>query len=369
MQPQLIPFTEPTPVGKGFVRLVDVMGDDESIVRTARVSTGKSRSRHDFKDAVLVDPPGEPSYKRCRTCGEAVEHLPGLHGWEPIDPGARCVEADRRLIRYMMRNAHTSPFEFAKIILHVRLPIFVARQWIRHRTGTFSEYSGRYSQMIDEVHAVEAGEWRAQGTANRQGSAGFVTNYPSMSSEWVKNGGMDSRWGCAVPGRKGGFQGPDSVNTAGEYLSFRQAELHNHAREVYEERLAFGVAKEQARVDVPVGNFTEWYWTTDLHNLIGFLRLRLDAHAQKEIRDFAEAIAPIVAAWVPLCWAAAKDWRVDAVTVSGPQLRALQRVLADYAARAEPEDDVDPWKDLRLQLSDQNASEVGDFIAKLKGAS
>lgn len=374
MHPDLQKWTEPTPIGTaGFVRLVDVMGSDERIVETARVSTGKGASRHDFKDAPIgISPPGSgwgSHYRRCRICNEAVAHRPpvvGGGGGDPIDPHARCIEGDRRLIRYMVRHRHSSVMEFAKIHLHVRLPIFVARQWIRHRTGAFSEMSGRYTEMpTDQFFQVD--EWRAKGGKNRQGSQGGVENYPGMDSPWVKNGGAESRWGCAVPGRKGGFQGPDSVQTAPQYLSYRTWELHDHVREVYDERLAFGVANEIARVDLPVSTYTEWHWVTDAHNLAHFLSLRLDGHAQKEMRDYAEVITQILADWLPLYWEAVKDWRIDALTLSGPQVRALKKFLDAYDKELATSATSPAYEDLEGVFNSEKVpkSEQDEFFARM----
>jgi thymidylate synthase (FAD) len=217
----------------GFVRVVDYMGNDGSIVQAARVSYGK---------------------------------------------GTKSVSLDRGLIRYLMRHRHSTPFEMCEIKLHVRVPMDCWRQWIRHRTANVNEYSTRYSIAIDEAQKTDPGQWRLQSSDSKQGSAG----------------NLDRR--------------------AGEALSRREAELLKTAREVYEERLSLGVAREQARKDLPLSTYTEAYWKIDLHNLFHFLSLRMDAHAQEEIRTYANTIGEqIVARWVPLAWEAFCDYRMGSM--------------------------------------------------------
>ena len=193
----------------GFVRVVDYMGSDASIVQAARVSYGV---------------------------------------------GTRQVHEDRGLIRYLMRHHHTTPFEMCELKLHVRVPMDCWRQWIRHRTANVNEYSTRYSIAIDAAQTTPPTNWRLQSPTNRQGSTGLLNL------------------------------------EAGTQLSQKEAAFHHAARELYEERLASGVAREQARKDLPLSTYTEAYWKIDLHNLFHFLSLRIDAQAQTEIRAYAEVI-------------------------------------------------------------------------------
>lgn len=217
----------------GFVRVVDYMGADESIVQAARVSYGR---------------------------------------------GTRKLHEDRGLIRYLMRHWHTTPFEMCEIKLHVRVPMDCWRQWIRHRTASVNELSTRYSIAIDATQRTAEHEWRAQSSDNRQGSAGEVD---------------------AVQGRM---------------LSAREQELQDFARSIYQERLDLGVAREQARKDLPLSTYTEAYWKVDLHNLLHFLRLRMDSHAQQEIRDYATVIGEqVVAKWCPFAWEAFLDYQFHSV--------------------------------------------------------
>lgn len=238
----------------GFVRVVDYMGSDESIVQSARVSYGK---------------------------------------------GTKLVHEDRGLIRYLMRHRHTTPFEMCEIKLHVRVPMDCWRQWIRHRTANVNEYSTRYSVAIDAAQRTAPEEWRLQSAGNRQGSAGFV----------------DPK--------------------AGETLSHQEAELHRLSRRIYEERIAMGVAREQARKDLPLSTYTEAYWKIDLHNLLHFLSLRMEDHSQEEIRTYAHTIGEkIVAPWVPLTWEAFLDYRMNSLALSSIELEVIRAVASGDSAHA-----------------------------------
>jgi thymidylate synthase (FAD) len=229
----------------GFVRVVDVMGDDSSIVQAARISYGK---------------------------------------------GTKRLSEDRGLIRYLMRHHHSTPFEMCEIKLHVRVPMDCWRQWIRHRTANVNEYSTRYSEAIDAFQSTGPTEWRSQSTTNRQGSSAFV----------------------------------DEVSS--EELTIREHELHEHARSVYKHRLAAGVAREQARKDLLLSTYTEAYWKIDLHNLFHFLSLRMDAHAQHEIRQYATMIGnEIVAKWCPIAWEAFVDYRLNGIFLSRLDQEVIQK--------------------------------------------
>ena len=238
----------------GFVRLIDYMGDDAAIVQAARVSYGK---------------------------------------------GTKRVHEDRALIRYLMRHSHTTPFEMCEIKLHVRVPMDVWRQWIRHRTANVNEYSTRYSEAIDAAQATPPDAWRLQSAGNRQGSSGVL------------------------------------AADVGARLSEEEATLQRRAREVYEGRIAAGVAREQARKDLPLSTYTEAYWKIDLHNLLHFLDLRMDLHAQEEIRAYANVIGEqIVARWVPATWEAFLDYRRHATHVSRFEIAIVRALAAGDAARA-----------------------------------
>lgn len=220
----------------GFIRVVDYMGTDASIVQAARVSYGK---------------------------------------------GTKQLRQDAGLIRYLMRHHHTTPFEMCELKLHVRVPMDTWRQWIRHRSANVNEYSTRYSIAIDAAQRTSAEQWRLQAVRNRQGSEGFA----------------DAE--------------------LGERLSAGELDLQEHARRVYNERINLGIAREQARKDLPLATYTEAYWKIDLHNLLHFLHLRMDAHAQFEIREYARIIGyEIVSRWCPLAWQAFLDYRVNALEMT-----------------------------------------------------
>jgi thymidylate synthase (FAD) len=206
--------------------------------------------------------------------------------------GTRRVQDDEGLIRYLLRHRHTTPFEMCEIKFHVRVPMDAWRQWIRHRTANVNEYSTRYSVAIDSAQTTPEGEWRLQSPANRQGSAGYVDA------------------------------------SIGKRLSERELALHAESRSLYEERLQAGVAREQARKDLPLSTYTEAFWKIDLHNLLHFLRLRLDQHAQHEIRSYAEAISTVVALWVPITWAAFCDYEMNALTLSAREMEVLSHQIA-----------------------------------------
>ena len=230
---------------KGFVRLVDCMGDDAAIVQSARVSYGK---------------------------------------------GTKSVNEDEGLIRYLLRHRHTTPFEMVEFKFHVRLPIFVARQWIRHRTANVNEMSGRYSEMPDCFYEPEHDLCTTQSAQNKQGGTGFL----------VENAAQ-----CA-----------DEMSKSNQLLYAQ-----------YQSFIARNMRRELARISLPLSLYTEWYWKIDLHNLLHFLELRLDSHAQYEIRVYAEAIANIVKEKVPMTWRAFEDYRLKSMTISGPEVELLSEII------------------------------------------
>ncbi|MDT8419745.1 MAG: FAD-dependent thymidylate synthase [Desulfuromonadales bacterium] len=227
----------------GFIRVIDYMGTDESIVQAARVSYGA---------------------------------------------GTKKVSEDRGLIRYLLRNRHTTPFEMCELKLHVRVPMDCWRQWIRHRTASVNEYSTRYSVAVDACRTTRPDEWRTQSDINRQGSGAAISS------------------------------------ALGERLSKEEADFQQASKDLYHDRLAAGVAREQARKDLPLSTYTEAYWKIDLHNLLHFLALRMDAHAQYEIREYAQLIGrEIVSKWVPLTWEAFLDYRLNSLYLSDPETRLV----------------------------------------------
>lgn len=232
---------------KGFIRLVDWMGNDNAIVQAARVSYGE---------------------------------------------GTKSIRSDNRLIRYLLRHRHTSPFEMVEFKFHVKLPIFVARQWIRHRTANVNEYSGRYSEMKDEFYIPELSQIRTQNKDNRQGRS-----EDSVPLEFAKE-----------------------INT---HLAETQDRLFREYRELLDK----DISRELARINLPLSAYTEWYWKIDLHNLLHFLNLRLDHHAQYEIQIYAQAICELIKPIVPAVFEAFEDYNLNAVAFSKQELAVLKTML------------------------------------------
>ena len=239
----------------GFVRVVDYMGDDAAVVQAARVSYGR---------------------------------------------GTRKVSEDAGLIRYLMRHRHSTPFEMCEIKYHVKLPIFVARQWIRHRTANVNEYSARYSILDREFYIPAPEHLAAQSANNRQGRGDTLQG---DEAEHVLHLLRD-----------------DADRTYRNYAHMLNEDGADPTRQ--------GLARELARMNLTLNTYTQWYWKSDLHNLLHFLSLRADAHAQYEIRAYADAMLRTVEAWVPACYAAFQDYRMGAVTLSAGMLAVVRRMLA-----------------------------------------
>ncbi len=234
----------------GFIRVIDYMGDDAAICQAARVSYGK---------------------------------------------GTKSVQNDEGLIRYLMRHWHSTPFEMCEIKLHVKLPVFVARQWIRHRTANVNEYSARYSILDREFYIPEADKLAAQSVINNQGRGEALT-------------------------------GEEAARVL-EYLKGDAARCYDHYEEMIGQEGQQGLARELARMNLPANIYTQWYWKVDLHNLFHFLRLRADAHAQYEIRVYAEEICKVVADWVPAAYGAFEDYRMGGATLSSKAIDCVRRML------------------------------------------
>ena len=242
----------------GFVRVIDYMGDDAAVVQAARVSYGR---------------------------------------------GTRRTSEDRGLIRYLMRHHHTSPFEMCELKLHVKLPIFVARQWIRHRTANVNEYSGRYSVLDKEFYLPEPRHLAAQSSANRQGRDAILD---AAEAEQVLQILRD-----------------DAERTFGHYRW-----MLNDADDPDADPNRNGVSRELARIGLGLSTYTQWYWKVDLHNLLGFLRLRADPHAQHEIRAYAEVMLDLVRRWTPVTHEAFVEYRLDAMSLSATAAAMVRRALA-----------------------------------------
>ena len=242
----------------GLVRVIDYMGDDGAIVQAARVSYGR---------------------------------------------GTKAVSNDEGLIRYLMRHWHSTPFEMCEVKFHVKLPVFVARQWIRHRTANVNEYSARYSILDREFYIPAPEQLAAQSTVNNQGRGEVLSG--------------------------------DEAQRVLDLLREDATRAYDHYEDMLSQDGQQGLARELARMNLPANVYTQWYWKTDLHNLFHFLRLRADAHAQYEIRVYAEAMCRIVKDWVPLAYGAFEDYRLGGVSLSGRGVEVLRRRLAGEVVTAE----------------------------------
>ena len=242
----------------GFIRVIDYMGDDSSIVQSARVSYGK---------------------------------------------GTKKVSTDEGLIRYLMRHWHSTPFEMCEIKYHVKLPIFIARQWIRHRTANVNEYSARYSILDKEFYIPAKEQLSAQATNNRQGRGDLITG--QQADEVLK------------------ILKDDAVRTYDNYEKMLNERFDGT---IIDEKKS-GLARELARMNLTLNSYTQWYWKTDLLNLMNFLFLRGDSHAQYEIRVYAEKMLETVKKWVPITHAAFLDYRVGAAHLSSKGLKIVKSMI------------------------------------------
>lgn len=262
----------------GFVRVIDYMGNDQAITQAARVSYGK---------------------------------------------GTKAVSNDEGLIRYLMRHWHSTPFEMCEVKLHVKLPVFVARQWIRHRTANVNEYSARYSILDREFYIPAAEHLAAQSVINNQGR------------------------GEALSGAE--------AETVLTYLREDSQRCYDHYQDMMaeEDDTKQGLARELARMNLPANVYTQWYWKVDLHNLFHFLRLRADTHAQYEIRVYAEVICDIVRDWVPMAYRAFEDYRMGGETLSSTALDCIRKMLQG--------------EEVTQESSGMSAGEWREFQGVLKG--
>jgi thymidylate synthase (FAD) len=254
---------QPIPVlDHGFVRVIDYMGDDAAVVQAARVSYGK---------------------------------------------GTKRVNEDRGLIQYLMRHRHTTPFEMCEIKYHVKLPIFVARQWIRHRTANVNEYSARYSILDNEFYLPAPEHLAVQSTSNRQGRGDSL---PADEAARVLD-----------------LLREDAARSYRDYAWM----LNEDERGKVVDDKRSGLARELARMNLSLNFYTQWYWKTDLHNLLNFLSLRADAHAQYEIRVYAEAMIATLERWVPLCAEAFRQYRIGGASLSANALAVVKKMIAGEA--------------------------------------
>ncbi len=271
----------------GFIRVVDYMGNDAAIVQAARVSYGK---------------------------------------------GTKQVNQDAGLINYLMRHKHTTPFEMCEIKFHLKMPIFVARQWIRHRTANVNEYSARYSVLDKEFYIPKPEELAAQSTANHQGR-GEVKLSKEEAARVIEIFKADS----------------DQC-----YAHYQELMNEDAQGNVLDESRQ-GIARELARMNLPINIYTQWYWKIDLHNLLHFLHLRADSHAQYEIRIFAQKMLEIVEKWVPIAYGAFMDHRAQATSISGKGMDVVRRMLKGEKVEQENSGmSKREWTELMAELNSEN---------------
>lgn len=250
----------------GFVRLIDYMGDEPAVVQAARVSYGK---------------------------------------------GTKQSSEDRGLLRYLMRHRHTTPLEMCEIKLHVKLPVFVARQWIRHRTANVNEYSARYSILEREFYVPKLSDIQQQSTSNKQGRGENGEGLSEADRIYIQSQMQHSA--------SRDFDLYDMLTYDGTGDNEDQFDS------------SFNVARELARINLPLSTYTEWYWKVDLHNLLHFLSLRADPHAQMEIRAYADVMLRMVSMWVPDIYEAFIDYRMEAHTFSRQEMAILRRTMKKIA--------------------------------------
>lgn len=272
----------------GFVRVVDYMGDDFAVVQAARVSYGR---------------------------------------------GTKKVSEDKGLIRYLMRHRHSTPFEMCEIKLHVKLPIFVARQWIRHRTANVNEYSARYSVMDKEFYIPDPQHLAAQSTDNRQGRGNIIDGDEAFEILRLLR--------------------DDAERNYDHYRYMLNENGEDPARS--------SLSRELARMNLTLNAYTQWYWKTDLHNLFHFLSLRADSHAQYEIRVYANAIADIVKKWVPFSYKAFEDYRLNSISLSNPAKNALRELMEQHNINANAMSEV------LSKSKDISEREIREIVATIFG--
>ena len=252
----------------GFIRVIDYMGDDSSIVQSARVSYGK---------------------------------------------GTKKISNDKGLIKYLMRHRHSTPFEMCEIKFHIKLPIFIARQWIRHRTANVNEYSARYSILDKEFYIPSAENLAAQSAINNQGRGDALTDDEASNVIQILK--------------------KDAEQTYSNYETLLNESSEGNI--IYESKS--GIARELARMNLTLNTYTQWYWKIDLNNLLHFLALRADDHAQYEIRVYADAMLDIVKKWVPLTYEAFEDYRIGGTELSAKEVNLMRKLLKGEKVSFEEE--------------------------------
>ena len=333
-----------------YICLADTMGDDTTIAERARTSynrDGKSfkqlrlkkwsdRLGFNLRDYDVLNP-GDDTVIITSDDGKRTiykETAEDRKFWVEIAPElSKAHKDDAGLVRRLMRDQHTSPFEMVEMVFLVQVPMDCWRQWVRHRTASINEYSTRYTEALDFFQVTQPQEWRLQATDNKQGSSGFLT-------EWPKNYPFED-------------YNSQPHKDPGNYLSMREDGFHEHAKDLYQERLAFGIAKEQARKDLPLSTYTRAYWKCDLHNIFNFLRLRMDSHAQQEIRFFANSMFEIIKQLCPVACEAFEDYVLHAKKFSRMEMEFIRNLVSNTGLPdCKPDNMVESeWKQFLAKLS------------------
>jgi thymidylate synthase (FAD) len=351
-----------------FICLIDVMGDDQAIVQAARASyDGFAQGLKISKKSITkVNKEATEKEFQFNLASDitAIDTRKDMDGYPDVfivyfeDPAIRPIEMpfnnitypalkrlrevqieeDRHLTRYLMNHEHTTPFEMVTVKFMVQVPMDCWRQWIRHRTASVNEYSTRYMEALDFFQVTDPSEWRLQSTDNKQGSSGFLNEHGNGQEG-------TSVW--------------DTVN--GTELSLREAEFHEQAKKVYQHRLATGIAKEQARKDLPLSTYTRAYWQCNLRNIFHFLRLRMDSHAQIEIRSFANSMFEIIKQLCPVACEAFEDYVLHAKKFSRMEmeiirtymvgLQDIHRDIKDHSITKPASMTDREWKEFLAKLS------------------
>ena len=357
------PFTDKN----AFICLDDAMGDDFEIVRKARASYGKDgKGAKQYYFELLSNHHGKEVVNQQHI--NKIQQLVTFRGGEsiiarPYEPTEfelteymKREDEDRNLLRRLMRDEHTSPFEMVEFIFMVQVPMDCWRQWIRHRTANVNEYSTRYMEALDFFQVTDPKEWRLQATDNKQGSSGFLEEWPD---KW-KTEEADMYY---TPQHPISTTNPN-CSTPGIYLSSMEEDYHRQAKLVYRERLEAGVAREQARKDLPLSTYTRAYWKCDLHNIFNFLRLRMHNHAQLEIRQFANKMYDIVKHVCPVATQAFTDYTLEAKKFSKMELEVLHRLIHFSRDYGLPGSTDKPFTIEKPRTMTER--EWKDFLAKIK---
>jgi flavin-dependent thymidylate synthase len=312
-----------TPVlDQGYIQLIDYMGTDETIVNAARTSYGNDELHELAALEAAYEVLGIKIVQiaKFEEVTKFISENNNVYEYSNLSSTIRSFSSrktelleilktkDEVLLRLLMRHKHGTPFEMCEVTFRLQIPMDAWRQMVRHRTASINEYSTRYTEAIDAMQCTAPDQWRLQATDNKQGSSGFLSTWDEKFLD-----DFDESYTAAV--------------SPGLHLSTREAEFHRLARELYEERLMFGIAKEQARKDLPLSTYTRLYWKCDLRNIFHFLGLRMDSHAQLEIRQYANAMAGFIKQLFPVAYKAFEDYQLNAVTFSAMEMNVVKEAI------------------------------------------